>query len=161
MDQDRLQPYAEKEQDLWGEGRGRVHIHRGRGQLGENEIFLSTLTGNISHAHIRTHTHTHTVFTVPHAHRDRSINIITTWVECTKMTMSLTIRWSASVLPLAAHCHWLAYNVESDQLLEDALGSGQCLFGVSTSAGAHCYPMHRFYRLMGGAEGRGVVGGWG
>ncbi|MDA8003092.1 MAG: right-handed parallel beta-helix repeat-containing protein [Alphaproteobacteria bacterium] len=57
----------------------------------------------------------------------------------------------------------LVGNAESDngQLLEDALGSGQCLFGVSTSAGAHCYPMHRFYRLMGGAEGRGVVGGWG
>ena len=48
----------------------------------------------------------------------------------------------------------LVANAESDngQLLEDALGKGQCLFGVSTSAGAHCYPMHRFYRSVWGAE---------
>ena len=47
----------------------------------------------------------------------------------------------------------LVGNAESDngQLLDDALGKGQCLFGVSTSAGAHCYPMHRFYRSVGGA----------
>ena len=48
----------------------------------------------------------------------------------------------------------LVANAESDngQLLEDVLGKGQCLFGVSKSAGAHCYPMHRFYRSVGGAE---------
>ena len=47
----------------------------------------------------------------------------------------------------------LVGNAESDngQLLDDALGKGQCLFGVSTSAGAHCYPMHRFYRSVGRA----------
>ena len=59
----------------------------------------------------------------------------------------------------------LVGNAESDngQLLEDALGKGQCLFGVSTSAGAHCYPMHRFYRSVGGGacEDGVVMGGRG